>query len=409
MRVIPLTFVLGFYVTFVLTRWWQWFLAIPWPDQLALQLVNYVRGDDERARLVRRTVVRYALLAMVLVLQLVSSAVRKRLPTLEHVVQAGLMTDDERKACEALRSDYPKWWLPVRWALNVLAEARDEGRIADSILFDRLCDAVIQFRAKLALLLVFDWICVPLVYTQVVNVAVHSYFLVCLIARQYLDPAKHYAGHDLDLYFPPFTTLEFLFYVGWMKVAEVLLNPLGEDVDDFDINWILDRNIQLVFLIVDVDRGHHCPLKRDAYWHMGVDEIELPYTVKSMGLMTQEGMNGSMERYTWFGPFIPNHNCSTDSNIPLLYPRRDSLEAPAALLPDVLRKVSNAFARQFSAPKPPNDLQPSAERYKVSPLATPKTLVHLPTVTEALDVESDTTNAVPDSLQARCEQPGTRL
>jgi hypothetical protein len=29
-----------------------------------------------------------------------------------------------------------------------------------------------------------------------------------LIARQYLDVTKKIEGHDLDLYFPPFTTLE---------------------------------------------------------------------------------------------------------------------------------------------------------------------------------------------------------
>lgn len=30
---IPLSFVLGFYVAIVVTRWWNMYLNIPWPDR----------------------------------------------------------------------------------------------------------------------------------------------------------------------------------------------------------------------------------------------------------------------------------------------------------------------------------------------------------------------------------------
>ena len=46
-----------------------------------------------------------------------------------------------------------------------------------------------------------------------------------------------------DMYIPVFTILEFLFYFGWMKVAESLINPFGEDDDDFETNYILDRSV----------------------------------------------------------------------------------------------------------------------------------------------------------------------
>lgn len=56
---------------------------------------------------------------------------------------------------------------------------------------------------------------------QVVTLAVYSFFLVCLIGRQFLDPTQGYPGHDLDLYVPIFTLLQFFFYAGWLKVRIV--------------------------------------------------------------------------------------------------------------------------------------------------------------------------------------------
>lgn len=54
---------------------------------------------------------------------------------------------------------------------------------------------------------------------QVVTIAVYTFFVTCLIGRQFLDPAQGYAGHELDLGVPVFTLLQFFFYVGWLKVG----------------------------------------------------------------------------------------------------------------------------------------------------------------------------------------------
>ncbi|KJH43974.1 hypothetical protein DICVIV_10020 [Dictyocaulus viviparus] len=46
----------------------------------------------------------------------------------------------------------------------------------------------------------------------------------------------------VDICVPFMTMLQFFFFVAWMKVAEALLNPFGEDDDDFECNFLIDRN-----------------------------------------------------------------------------------------------------------------------------------------------------------------------
>lgn len=57
--------------------------------------------------------------------------------------------------------------------------------------------------------------------------AVYSFFLACLLGRQFLIPVKGYPGHELDLFVPLFTFLQFFFYVGWLKVSSRAPGKLG--------------------------------------------------------------------------------------------------------------------------------------------------------------------------------------
>ena len=41
---IPIQFLTGFYVSEVVRRYWDQFLALPYPDRLALKLVAYIPG-----------------------------------------------------------------------------------------------------------------------------------------------------------------------------------------------------------------------------------------------------------------------------------------------------------------------------------------------------------------------------
>ncbi|XP_007952598.1 bestrophin-2 [Orycteropus afer afer] len=288
---IPVSFVLGFYVTLVVHRWWDQYLCMPLPDALMCAVVGTVHGRDERGRLYRRTLMRYAGLSAVLILRSVSTAVFKRFPTVDHVVEAGFMTREERKKFENLNSSYNKFWVPCVWFCNLAAQARREGRIRDNSALKLLLEELNMFRAKCGMLFHYDWISVPLVYTQVVTIAVYSYFLACLIGRQFLDPGQGYKGHDLDLCVPIFTLLQFFFYAGWLKVAEQLINPFGEDDDDFETNFLIDRNFQVSMLAVDEMYDDLAMLEKDLYWDAA--EARAPYTAATAFLRQQPSFQGS--------------------------------------------------------------------------------------------------------------------
>ncbi|XP_030051131.1 bestrophin-2a isoform X2 [Microcaecilia unicolor] len=290
-NLIPMSFVLGFYVTLVVNRWWSQYTSMPMPDRLMCVISSSVCGTDERGRLFRRTLMRFCSLSALLILRSVSTAVFKRFPTIDHVVEAGFMTRQERKKFESLQSSYNKYWVPCVWFSNLAAQARREGRIPDKQALKLLMEELNVFRGQCGMLFHYDWISIPLVYTQVVTIAVYSFFLVCLIGRQFLDPTQGYRGHDVDLYVPVFTLLQFFFYAGWLKVAEQLINPFGEDDDDFETNLIIDRNFQVSMMAVDEMYNDLPILVRDRYWNNS--NPRPPYTAATRFLLQQPSFQGS--------------------------------------------------------------------------------------------------------------------
>ncbi|XP_042896395.1 bestrophin-2a-like isoform X2 [Parasteatoda tepidariorum] len=277
---LPMSFVLGFYVTFVVSRWWNQFLNLPWPDRVAHTVLMYVSGNDDRGRMIRRTLVRYVNLATIILFQTISGSAKKRFPTISHIVEAGLMSHEEKQLYDKIELNFNKHWVPLTWFINLIRAAVKEGRVTAGEPVKQLLDEVNNLRNKTGHLWGHDWVTVPLVYTQVVTLLTHLFFVTCLVGRQFLDPEQGYPGHQVDLYFPIYTFLQFFFFLGWLKVAEQLINPFGEDDDDFETNWFIDRNIQVSYAIVDDSYSYLAKLEKDPHW--GLSAIELPYTAASL-------------------------------------------------------------------------------------------------------------------------------
>lgn len=70
----------------------------------------------------------------------------------------------------------------------------------------------------------------------------YSFFLISLIGGQFVDTTQGYESHTIDLYVPFFAILQLIFYLGWLKVAEALINPFGDDDHDFEFLSMIERH-----------------------------------------------------------------------------------------------------------------------------------------------------------------------
>ncbi|XP_030757823.1 bestrophin-1-like [Sitophilus oryzae] len=150
-----------------------------------------------------------------------------------------------------------------------------------------------------------------------------------------------------DMYFPFFTALQFCFYIGWLKVAEVLINPFGEDDDDIELNWLIDRHIKAAYIIVDEMHEEHPELLKDQYWDDVVPK-EIPYTVASEHYRREEP-KGSAETYkvkttdALYANLLPQGHFKK-SIVDDMYADYESVDTPIV----ERRKSQNWFSRQIS-------------------------------------------------------------
>ncbi|CAO1321326.1 unnamed protein product [Diamesa serratosioi] len=344
---IPMSFVLGFYVSLVVKRWWEQYKLLPWPDTLALFISAAIPGNQQEiGRLMRRNIMRYMVLSYVITLQRISLRVKRRFPGLQHLVDSGLMLESERKIFEIMDSKSPmsKYWMPLVWATNIINRARKDGLITSDHIVQTLLVELSDIRRRLGALIGYDTVSVPLVYTQVVTLVLYTYFIAALMGRQMVPKANETTGkfEDPDLYFPLFTALQFCFYVGWLKVAEVLINPFGEDDDDIELNWLIDRHIKASYMIVDEMHEEHPELLKDQYWEEVVPK-DLPYTVASEHYRRHEP-KGSAETYkvkesdAVYANIMPGKRSMTNDDV---YADYESVDTP------MVERRKNWFSRQM--------------------------------------------------------------
>uniref|UniRef100_A0A1I8EGR0 Bestrophin homolog n=1 Tax=Wuchereria bancrofti TaxID=6293 RepID=A0A1I8EGR0_WUCBA len=185
----------------------------------------------------------------------------------------------EKAKLDEIHYRYDKHWMPFQWALAICDDARQHQKIASDWLQQKVCEEIKRFRTNMANLYNFDWVPLPIMYAQIVVLGVHLYFFVCAISRQHILSDEAPNKSKVDVFFPFMSVLQFIFYMGWLKVAEVILNPFGEDDDDFECNFLLDKNLAVGLMIVDLGYNQPPAIEKDPFWNGPVEPL---YTQQSM-------------------------------------------------------------------------------------------------------------------------------
>jgi len=287
----PVFTILIFYVVIVMVRWWDQYLSLPAPDNTAILSCAFNRSSDYLSeRLLKRTVIRYLNLSLCLALRTVSFTVKRRFPDLVHLVDSGLLREDELKVVSGLaeRQNSCKqiWFLPLGWAADLAHRQLDGSGSGNTCpqTVNTLMKEICNFRDKLGRVTSHDSVPLPLVFTQLTVFAVYSYLVLGLVGYQ-PSPSSG---------FSPLVSLliQFVLLVGLLRAAEVIINPFGEDEDDFELNTIIDRHIQASYLMID---ACSCPsLLPDRHFDDPLP-IHLPYTVGAERFRGWE-YEGSAER-----------------------------------------------------------------------------------------------------------------
>jgi len=241
-----LTFLLGFYVSQIVRRWWDQFKLLPNPDNLVLLSHGLVDFTKEANMVWCKRMMRYVLLAYVLCLRRISKAIRRQFPDYKSLVTCKLITRKELMQIESQGDPGRVWWIPLSWVMTMIRSSKEDKVIASDQKI--LIDAVSKFQASLERIDDHDHIILPPLYRQVVKFAVYIYFGLSLIGNQELDK-------DPYTFIPIFLILKFIFFFGWLEVAEAIASPFGNDDDDFQVCELLSRHVWAVSRNLNQFRG----------------------------------------------------------------------------------------------------------------------------------------------------------
>uniref|UniRef100_A0A8R1HR69 Bestrophin homolog n=1 Tax=Caenorhabditis japonica TaxID=281687 RepID=A0A8R1HR69_CAEJA len=251
-----LTFLLSYMTYNSLTRWQDTFKCLAWPENVAFlykQYCNKKAMTEHEAKCLNRSVARYLTVFYILLFRDVSSDVRDLFPTFKDLVQPGILTADEVNLLKSsrLNANSPHYWVPIDWIVVLIRSRYKSGRHAkDSIMtevqYKTFITEINKLRGRTGDVLSYDWVPLPLALFQSLTIFVYSTLIVNCFQMQGRIITSGKSGFS-ELFVESMSTLPFsMLYLSFQRISQVIINPFGQDDDDFEVQYLIDRHIKVL-------------------------------------------------------------------------------------------------------------------------------------------------------------------
>eukprot|EP00520_Triparma_pacifica_P009889 CAMPEP_0118635786 /NCGR_PEP_ID=MMETSP0785-20121206/2261_1 /TAXON_ID=91992 /ORGANISM="Bolidomonas pacifica, Strain CCMP 1866" /LENGTH=411 /DNA_ID=CAMNT_0006526841 /DNA_START=42 /DNA_END=1274 /DNA_ORIENTATION=+ len=243
-----LSFMLVFYYQQIYSRAKSIFFKIPWPDNSFFVISANVGDKGELGSKERRACFRLVLATVFTVFHGISAKFRMTYPDpFRSMTRLGLLTLEE---CEEMEKKFERFpylsevsFLPLVWAQRVIVKSFDRlnpDPRADRSVLASVLDSITKCRAQCASVLFEVYLPFPVLLSQLVTILTYCQVALTIVAQQ-----NSMDESEPVFYFPIFTCLETLVYVGALRVGQVYTNPLGADDDDYEVVSFFNRNLRL--------------------------------------------------------------------------------------------------------------------------------------------------------------------
>ena len=256
-----LTFLIGFYVSFTISRWWTQVTSVPTIDGVCLALEGYLWCDDRKKEdeifvkegvtvtQFKQTIVRYCLLSWTMCLSLVSPPLLEKfrdkldynnqhLLTFEEYEKLKTKNDDSRDSWKV------KWTVPLIWVNAMLNEAEtlnpakpgnDAKPPSNGMLrikeLKEILKTTTEFQRRLHQVFEFNDNQIPDLIIQAIKLGVWFWLFVGIVSSQGLINKEANVGipFALIMNFPLLHIIKYVVMFGWLHAASYLQNPFGKD------------------------------------------------------------------------------------------------------------------------------------------------------------------------------------